>query len=69
MIQLACIFVALGIILVCFFLRKKLDEREEFRKVEISKQMEGYNPESNPAHISQSRPSEESDTAESVLYW
>lgn len=69
MVQLACILVALEIILICISIERKLDEREESRKVEISKQMESYNPKSNPAHISQSRPSEELDTAESTLYW
>lgn len=69
MVQLTCIFVALGIIIVCLFTRKKLDERKELREVEISKQTESYVLEPNPAHISQSKPSEEVDTAESTLYW
>lgn len=68
MAQLVCIFIALSIILVCFFIRKKLDKREESRKVEIRKQMKSYVSEPNPAHISQSKPLEKLDTAENTTY-
>ena len=66
MVQLACILIALGIILVCLFIRKKLDERS-LERIGISKQIESYVPEPNPAHISQSKLLGEPDIAESTL--